>query len=402
MGTSAAIDLLHPFHELMFARIVASLAGLPFRSLPALVHAPLLVISLSACDPFAAPDSMLDEYVKRVGRVLEVELRLSPVPIAPELPRRRDRLRPIPELNVRMLDFLGLYGCELQHVIGERNSSLGRVMHPGSRLEYELRFIRAADDCIAELARESLIERMEEVVTFKRATLSDVAWNAVWGGREVEHLFTRSRGRLAIGVDRNALAEMASELRAMETAVRRITAGELEVDVKGLDSVYREWLRQPLMGQLIASAILVTTRLDDAATMIEMRLGSAPLCQKRMRNRRADIMLSMFRSVYAEHVQPYLADVQRARRDLLPPLQALAEIPGGGTEPVFHAYLQLVIADGSEGGWWAAFDNAVQRHTRAWQDLLDQCGMLPGRAAAPAAPRAAGHPEIGQSRPRTG
>lgn len=388
----------------MFARISASLTGSPLRLRPALGFAVLLAMAmaLSACDPFRAPESMLNEYVKRVGRVLDVEVRLSPVPTAPELPRRRDRLRPIPEINVRMLDFLGLYGCELQHVIGERNSSLGRVMHPGSRLEYELRFIRAADDCIAELARESLIERMEEVVTFKRATLSDVAWNAVWGSRELENLFTRSRGRLVIGVDRNALAEMVSELQAMETAVRRIVGGELEVDVKSLDSVYRQWLGQPLMGQLIASAILVTTRLDDAATMIEMRLGNTPLCHKRMRNRRADIMLSMFRSVYAEHVQPYLADVQRARRDLLPPLQALAEIPGGGADPAFHAYLQLVIAEESEGGWWAAFDSAVQRHTRAWQELLDQCGMQPGRADGPAAPRATRHPVIGQSRPRTG
>lgn len=93
----------------------------------------------------------------------------------------------------------------------------------------------------------------------------------------------------------------------------------------------------------------------------------------------------MFRSAYAEHVQPYLADVQRARRDLLPPLQALAEIPGGGAEPVFHGYLQLVIADGPEGRWWPEFDRAVQRHTSAWQALLDQCGMRSGRTDVPAA-----------------
>ncbi len=368
-----------------------------------LVQAVLLVVPLSACDPFGAPDTMLDEYVKRVGRVLDLEAQLSPVPVAPELPRRRERLRPIPEINVGMLDFLGLYRCELHHVIGERNSSLGRVMHPASRLDYELRFLRAAEDCVGEIDRKSLIERIEEVTAFKRATLADVAWNAVWGSREIEDLFTRSRGALSVNADRNVLAERASELQAMAQAVQRIVAGEPDVDVKTLDAVYQGWLRHPLMGQVIASVILVTTRLDDAAEMIDARLGDTPLCHRQMRNRRADTMLSMFRSVYAEHVQPYLADVQRARLGLLPPLQTLADIPGGGADPAMYAYLQVVVAETSNESWWHAFDNAVRRHTHAWQNLLEQCGMRPGRDdSSGGESTVARQPRIGQSRPRTG
>ncbi len=320
----------------------------------------------------------MDEYVKRVGRVLDVEPHLSPVPVAPELPRRRERVRAIPEHNVGMLDFLGLYGCELQHVVAERNSSLGRVMHPSARLDYELRFLRAADDCIERIEREGLVDRIIGFVESKRETLPDAAWNAVWGTREIEHLFTRSRGALRVSHDRNAVSEMQEALQRMDDTVNRVVRGELEIDVSALDAVYQRWLRQPLMGQTIASAILVSTRLDDAATLIEARLGDRPLCHKGMRNRRADTMQSMFHSVYAGHVQPYLAQVQRARQDLLPPMRGLAKIPGAGPSPEVENYLRNVVWD-DEHGWWSAFDRAIQRHTRAWQALLDQCGMRPGR-----------------------
>ncbi|HRP96328.1 MAG TPA: DUF3080 domain-containing protein [Rhodocyclaceae bacterium] len=339
-------------------------------------------VPLVACDPFAAPDSMLDEYVTRVGRVLDVEVALSPVPPAPALPRLRERTRPLPEFRVGMRDFLGLYGCGLQHVVGARNSGLGRVMHPSSRLEYELRFIRTADECLPRLERSQLADRLEAVTVAKREALADVAWNAVWGTREVEDLFTRSQGALRIGVDRNAVGNMVDDLRRMEGSVARVLGGELDVDVGALDAVYQRWLSQPLAGQVIRSALLLTVRLNDAAALVEARLGDRPLCHRKVQTRQAKTMRSMFTAVYVGHVQPYLADVQHVRRELLPPLQALARIEGEGHGDAFDAYLQAAVGDNSEGSHWQAFDRAVARHTRAWQQLLEQCGMRPGSGQA--------------------
>jgi len=300
---------------------------LRLRSLWLVAQAFLLAVLVSACDPFAEPESMLDEYVTRVGRVLEDTPELTRLPVAPEFPRLRERVRDIPTLNVSMLEFLGLYGCDLQHVIGERNSSLGRVMHPASRLDYEVRFIRAADECAAELEREALVQRLHEVAAFKRDVLSDVAWNAVWGSREIEGLFTRSKGALQVAPDQNAVSLLAHDLQNMEAMMAGIAAGHLGHDVNTLEPVYQRWLGHALAGQVLRSAILLSTRLDDAAKLIEARLDDDnPLCYRQMRNRRADTMHSMFLSVYAGHVQPYLADVQRVRRAILPPLQSLARL----------------------------------------------------------------------------
>lgn len=337
-------------------------------------------VLLPGCDPMGAPESMLDEYVLRVARVLEGDAELTPVPTAPQLPRRRERVRELSQLDIGMLDFLGLYGCELQHVIGERNSVLGRVMHPAGLFDYELRFVRAADECVGEISSERLAQRITEATDIKRADLPDVAWNAIWGSSEIEDFLTRSRGALAIAHDRDMSATMGADLRALEHAIGRIAGGNLDVDVKSFDPVYQRWQSRPLAGQVIRSAILVATRLDDASALIEARLGDRPVCAKpTLRPRRAESMHGMFLSVYVGNVQPYLADVQRVRRDLIPPLQALSRIGDSARSPTVAAYARAVLSETDENSVWLAFDDAVKRHTLAWQALLGQCGMRPGQ-----------------------
>ena len=338
----------------------------------------LCAILLAACDPFSRPEPMLDEYVKRLGRVLDREAVLTPVPAAPALPRMRERVREIPVISVSMLDFLGLYGCELQHVVGERNSSLGRVMHASNRLDYELRFLRASDECLTGIRREALGERIGEVTERKRDALGSVVWNAVWGTREVEALLTRSKGPLPVSVDRNAVSELAADLRTMNQTFAVLLDGDVQVHVPALDPVYQRWLSQAFVGQTIRSAVLLSTRLDDASTLIESRLGGEPLCPRRLRTRSADNMHGLFVAVYASHVQPYLAQVQRARHDLIPSLTQLARLDDGPHGAVFSRYAEAALFEHGEHSEWRAFDASVARHTRAWQALLEQCGLAPG------------------------
>lgn len=361
--------------------VIADLTNL-LRRLWLIVQAFLLALMVSGCDPFADPESMLDEYVKRVARVLDDTPKLTALPDAPGLPRLRERVRDVPALNVSMLEFLGLYGCELHHVIGERNSGLGRVMHPATRLDYELRFIRAADECAAKLEREVLVQRLYEVNALKRAVLADVVWNATWGSREIEGLFTRSRGPLPIATDQNTVSLIAHDLQSMNVMMADIVTGNVTHDVRALEPVYQRWIGHALAGQVVSSAILLSTRLDDAAALIEARVDDEknPLCYRQMRNARADTMYSMFVSVYAGHVQPYLADVQRVRGALLSPLQSLASLGGASASEPFAQFADATLSEDAETSYWRAFDASIARHTRAWQALLDQCGLRPGQS----------------------
>lgn len=334
---------------------------------------------LAACDPFASPEGLFDEYVERSARVLDGEAVLSPVPTVAQLPRRRERVSDIPALDVSMLDFLGLYGCELQHVIGERNSIMGRVMHPASVFDYEVRFLRAAAECADGIESERLAARIADIIDAKRAQIPDAAWNAVWGASEIEDFLTRSRGALAVQPDRDMASILAADLRALADVVGRVQGGDLAVDVKALDDVYQRWQSRPLAGQALRGAVLAATRLEDASRLIEARLGDRPVCARPdLRPRAAENMRGMFMSVYVGRVQPYLANLQRVRHELMPPLRELAAIGGGRSEAVV-AYARLNLGDEDEASLWRRFDLAVARHTRAWQDLLEQCGMRPGQ-----------------------
>lgn len=150
---------------------------------------PVLVALLAGCNPFTDARPMMDEYVERVARVLEAEPQLSDLASASQLPRRRDRVLAMPDLDMGMLDFLSLYGCELQYVVGEKNSVLGRVMQPLNRLRYEIRFIEAARDCLPGIKDEGLAEELGEAVQSKLESLPIAVWNATWGWKKSKTCF---------------------------------------------------------------------------------------------------------------------------------------------------------------------------------------------------------------------
>lgn len=334
---------------------------------------------LVACDPFSSPEGLFDEYLERTARVLDGEPQRSPVEVVEALPRRRDRVAEIAPLDVSMLDFLGLYGCELQHVVGERNSIMGRVMHPASVYDYELRFLRAGEDCLRIIDDKALAARIGAVIEAKRGQLVDAAWNAVWATSEIEDFLTRSRGALAVSPDRDMAATLAADLQALSAAVH-VEGGEPPaLDFHTLDGVYQRWQARPMAGQALRAAALASVRLDDASRLIEARLGDRPVCPRPdVQPRAAENMRGMFMSVYIGEVQPYLAQIQRVRRELIEPLHALAMLGEGRREAVVD-YAARVLGDADADSLWRRFDAAVARHTRAWQELLGQCGMRPGQ-----------------------
>ncbi|MGO1233905.1 MAG: DUF3080 family protein, partial [Marinobacter sp.] len=164
------------------------------------LSATFLALFLVGCDSFSDAEPMMSEYLERLGRVLETSpAEVQALPAARPLPRRRERLLEMPELELGMLDFLSLYRCELQYVVGEKNSVMGRVMQPINRLRYEIRFIRAAEDCLPEIRDKELRGTLQDAVESKRDSLPRALWNATWGTEEIERLVTLSKGYFPVG-----------------------------------------------------------------------------------------------------------------------------------------------------------------------------------------------------------
>lgn len=336
-----------------------------------------IVFLLAGCNPFSDAHPMMDEYVERVGRVLDVEPAFSEIPASEQIPRRRNRVLPMPDLELGMLDFLSLYSCELQYVVGEKNSVMGKVMQPLNRLRYEVRFIRTAGDCLNTVDDDELQDVLRQTIASKRESLPVAIWNATWGVEEVETLFTLAKGEYPVAAA-DPLSDLARDARQLNEAVAELLEQHLDVSMGFWGKVHQRWQAEYRAGQLINSAHLVTTRLGDATRLIRRRLKSRPLCLNGKANNQSDIVQGMFFSIYIGKVQPYLADLRRAQTDLIEPLSRLATIQAEVMPVHFQKWAESALAMEGNKSIWVRLDKAVAAHTKSWQTLLEQCGLRPG------------------------
>lgn len=319
----------------------------------------------------------MDEYIERTARVLDQPYTLSAIPPTEPLPRRRDRVLDMPAVELGMLDFLSLFGCELQVVAGERASVLGRVMQPINRLRYEVRFIDAAEACLPEISDKELKAAVRAAIISKQNSLPIAVWNATWGVEEIENLFTRTEGLLRLEPE-PGMVNLATDLNALNVMLEPLLQGQTSTSLDALGAVQQQWQAHQAPGQLILSAQMLITRLDDASDVLEARLQTRPLCLNGKPNRQSDIVQSMFFSVFIGRVQPYLARVRRARDDIIGPLTTLAERQQAVMPVSFKNWYARYLKLEGDGSLWAELDASQRRHIELWQQQLEQCGLRPG------------------------
>lgn len=342
------------------------------------IFAPVLAVLLAGCDPFSEARPMMDEYVERVARVLETDPEFSGIPSASQLPRRRDRVLTVPELDMGMLDFLSLYGCELQYVVGEKNSVMGRVMQPLNRLRYEIRFIQAARDCLPDIEDEEFSEELTGAIDSKLESLPIAIWNATWGVEEIEKLFTLAKGYYPVAPEGNPVSDLALDIDALNAAVARLYTEDLTVVLDFAGNVHQRWQAEHRAGQLINSALLLTARLRDGTDLLKRRIEGQPLCLNGQPNNKSEILQNMFFSVYIEKIQPYMGEVRQGRTALIEPFERLAEVQAEVMPESFAEWYERHLSQEARNSIWRELDVAMMDHTQAWQELLGQCGLRPG------------------------
>ncbi len=320
---------------------------------------------------------MMDEYVERVARVLDTEPALSDLPAVESFPRARTRRLSMPSIEMGMLDFLSLYGCELQQVVGEKTSIMGRVMQPLNRLRYEVRFILAARACVPLIDDDELIADLDKAIVSKLSSLPIAVWNATWAVEEAESLVTLAKGRLPVKENNHNGRVLAADLNRLAATVAALRVGDLDQDLDYVGAVHQRWLANHTVGQLVNSARLLIARLSDATALIHGRINGRPLCFDGKTNAQADIVQSMFASVYVGEVQPYMAAVGRQRDAIMGPLAQLAARQTDVMPDDFKAYYRNILSTHDDNSLWQQLDRSMARHTKAWQTLLEQCGLRP-------------------------
>ncbi|EDM46716.1 hypothetical protein MDG893_09446 [Marinobacter algicola DG893] len=317
---------------------------------------------------------MMDGYVVSVADALELRPELSDIAPVPQIPRRRERVLDMPDLDMGMLDFLSLYGCELQYVVGEKNSIMGRVMQPLNRLRYETRFIRAAETCISDTDGEGIQEELEEAIAHKTEALPVAVWNATWGVEEIERLFTLSQGYYPGSDDDKVLAELSSGVKRVNQTVRGLLDGNTSEPLDYVGGVHQLWQAEHRAGQLLNSARLMTARLDDATALLVKRVEGVPLCSGSESEEPPGELVEIYTDGYVGGIKDYLDRIEHAKEALIKPLDTLAAQQTETMPSAFRDWYRLYLDTGNTDSVWGQLGSAVTAHKERWRQLLSQCG----------------------------
>ena len=277
----------------------------PTHLAPAILALAVLGVS-TGC--FPGPTGWLDDYLSRVERVTGIanpsqELRPDPL-LYPDRRARVADLAALSENRMGLVRSLTLRRCGLQDLVGERNSTLGKVMPPSRRLAYEVEFIRRVQACLPTLEGDpELLRLAEELQTArdaKKAALPALIWNATLGSEEVaagfgagEARWKRSRPRLEEAREEvKTWLDAFDELMQVPTLVTRALSSsglppaegdqETEADVRERVAAAVEGPAQILAsgaaGRLLATLSTAQTAMQASTRMLDSvrcRAGAA-------------------------------------------------------------------------------------------------------------------------------
>lgn len=347
----------------------------PFRKPVYFILLAGAVLLCSACQP-SGPEGLWQDYQQRLERLADKPPEVIETATVSRYPRSRDLRQPVPELRTGMRRYFGLAQCDMMGLVSARNSSLGRLQTASLRFAYELDFIQHAEACLEadRLAeREDLDAWLTEISHLKRESLPALYWNATLGSQEMASFFTTAAAPADTGT-LAGLTMLETLFDRLARTARQLTDGEaLPTDAGVLEQDIAHLARSDTGGRLLQGLALATDALNRSASVLE-QVDSARLCPNQRPGEQARRFNNVFTAIYGERVQPWLADLDRANRRLVQSVAHLTDsLPADS--PAFSAwYLAHLHPDGPLQQQWHA---AMQRHTRAWQQLLQDCDMQP-------------------------
>ncbi len=224
-----------------------------------------------------------------------------------------------------------------------------------------------------------LQQTLDEVVKIKTADLPRAYWNATFGSPEFEQMFSLAASPLPIDAAGKSNGKIERALVHLASLGNRLGDGTLELESARLEAHYKALTARRMAGQLLGALELLRRHLDAAAAAIETRLETRPMCYKQRPTSKARILDNVFRKYYVAQVQPYLSRVHRQTRAWLEPINQLAEAQRAQITPAFAAYFEAQLSLDAPDALWARYQRALHRHTEAWQTMLGQCGLMPGK-----------------------
>jgi hypothetical protein len=327
----------------------------------------LVALSLSGC---TEPDSKatLIDYQQRLSRVLALEpLTVKPTPL-PTLPRPAELKQALPELRLDLSAAWASRQCGLDQLIGERNSSLGRVFQPSKQLNYELRLLAKLDYCLqqnvsADLQQQIahwLSQKQQSVqLAFSNMLLTDDTLLQQWHGSNHRLIVRQNTGLVPSSSALNNLITLHTHINTQQWQAGAATDIEQSLSV-----LYQH----DFLAELQSSLRYAEAWFSQVNPQL-LAISPASLCPNGKNTPQLAILSTVFSKFFIKEVQAHLAELRRFYNELWPLISQLYQ------HTALYPALQQRYQQPAE-----QLQQQLMLHVTWWQQLNSQCpvGLTPG------------------------
>lgn len=353
------------------------------------------VACLSACSRDQGAE-YLDNYLSRLSNVLDVDLQT--------LPRNTEnesyayyhwgfsgefKSEPITNQSgsgqtISILDFLSLYGCDLQMVVAEGNSNLGKFAPPSQVLLRHLRFLYHTPACLAQLDAVNdaeLITQLRAEQASKIQLLPELIWRVILNEDEARQFWRKPATLAQYPEDVGIAPELA--IKRLNYLSTQWQSGQYLEGVNELERLLGEF-RLGDGGALLSAFEVLQSKLATANALLVAYVEREDCTQGR-----AVIDLNILRNVVEKYfvgeVQVWAADLNRRVYSLIESYQNLEASFRDVESETYRAWRQqrdTFLAGGLE---------AIAQHVKGIQQALNHCApesialrkkeLLPGASA---------------------
>ncbi|HEY9041109.1 MAG TPA: DUF3080 family protein [Rheinheimera sp.] len=322
-----------------------------------------LLLGLTACSGYNG-DKALTNYQQRLARVLDTTAPDSSLPAAAKLAEQRDLKQPLPDLRLDITDAYATRRCSLDTLIGERNSSLGRVYSASKQLSYELRFLKQLQQCISlSWDNTALLSELQAVYQQKQNSVH-IAWHNM--------LLTDDTLRKELLGARQSLPlhDVAGHSETWQ-ALTELTRLQQFISEQNWQQAARVNIEQQLqqlyqynfIGRLQHSLRLSSHRLNQLNLTLA-NVTPTKLCQPRPDNQQLEVLGNIFAKYFIAQVQQYTVDLDKYQQQIWPLLAELYR-----DTPLYPALEQRF------NGNHQNMRTALSQHVKWWQAVNATCPL---------------------------
>lgn len=323
---------------------------------------PYVLLALVGCAQQG--DELLDDYVKRVSRVLDADIPAAAPVTLPAYPPTRALRQSPPDVQINVLDAWSLRGCEVFTLMGERNSILGRVADPLIRLDYERRLLTLLPECLASEPDldDDLITELEGILVLKLDVFPQHMFNATLANPDYQRYWTGGSEGFA------AEDEVDFEgYRAAQRAMSGYVGAPLPVTQSQWLNSMQRISEYSMGGRSLTAMRWAIQALEQSEQMLRAAAADTRLCPMGRPLQELGFARNVMGNVFAREVQPWLVSVDQRFLAGFDALQSMT-----GTLDIDNAAIRKFEAELTQ--YHGRFRTQIRQQVEAWQALFDACG----------------------------